>query len=164
MSRTVRTEYIEAPDEYEGNRPIHFLAGGISNCPDWQQEISDYLQKHHLNAVVVNPRRKNFPMGNIAEGIKQIEWEAKYLKKAHTISFWFPAETMCPITLFELGSWSMTDKKIFVGFHQFYPRRLDLQVQIPLRKPGFDFANNIEHLAHQILGYYHSSEDSTKNE
>jgi hypothetical protein len=30
--------YIEAPEEFEGDGPSLFLAGGITACLDWQSE------------------------------------------------------------------------------------------------------------------------------
>ena len=147
-------KYVEAPEEFEGEDLTVFLAGGISNCPDWQQDFVEMLKDTDL--VLFNPRRANFPMGNRKEGIKQIEWEADYLEKADIIIFWFPKETICPIVLFELGSWSMTDKKIFVGCHDDYPRIFDVQVQMAIRRPDVDVVYNLDVLADQ-LRYYSSS-------
>ena len=33
-------QYIEAINTENAKYKLVFLAGGISNCPDWQQEIS----------------------------------------------------------------------------------------------------------------------------
>ena len=45
-----------------------FLAGGITNCPNWQRDVIDCLQKIDDESlgkldrlVVFNPRRDNFP-------------------------------------------------------------------------------------------------------
>jgi len=144
--------YIEAPSEYIGTKPIHFLAGGITGCPDWQSFMVKRLQG--LDICVVNPRRANFPMDDMVEGEKQIKWEARYLERANTISFWFPEETLCPITLFELGSWSVTDKTIFVGCSSEYKRRFDVQVQMRLRRPGLKVVSSPYMLSQQIRLHY----------
>lgn len=49
------------------NNPSIFLAGGITNCPNWQQEAISYLSK--LNLTIYNPRRENFPINdpNVSE-------------------------------------------------------------------------------------------------
>ena len=93
--------YIEALTEYEpGPLPAVFLAGGITGCPGWQQEIVGRL--HDLSVVLLNPRRANFPINDPTAAPQQIEWEHRH-PKADTIAFWFPCETLCPITLYELG-------------------------------------------------------------
>lgn len=42
----------------------------------------------------------------------------------------FPKETLCPITLYELGTWSIlsqrTGTKIFIGCHKEYLRRVPI--------------------------------------
>jgi hypothetical protein len=111
--------YIEALQTYNGKETSLFLAGGITGCPDWQQEIVAALR--HTNLVVLNPRRSHFlPHENAAQ--EQITWEHIHLRQATAISFWFPKETLCPIVLYELGAWSMTNKQIFVGVHPDYQR------------------------------------------
>lgn len=117
--------YIEAPQSYHGNEPSIFLAGGITDCPDWQKDVVDLLQDVPL--VILNPRRAHF-FSDDATAREQITWEHTFLRKATAISFWFPEETLCPITLYELGAWSMTSKKLFLGAHPHYQRRQDLQI------------------------------------
>jgi len=147
-------KYVEAPSEYSGDEYSIFLAGGISRCPNWQQEL--VLRLSDTDLIVYNPRRANFPMGNELEGIKQIRWEWDYLQKVDYISFWFPKETLCPITLFELGSWSMSETKLFVGCHPDYPRRFDVEVQLSLRCPEIKIVYDIDCLARQIIDYHSS--------
>lgn len=139
--------YIEAPDESTLS-PTLFLAGGISNCPDWQSHMVSLLRDENL--TIFNPRRKDFDVSKKDESKKQIEWEARHLEKADMISFWFPSETLCPIVLYELGAWSMTDKKIFVGIHPDYKRREDVVIQTKLKKPDVQIAYSILNLVNQI--------------
>jgi hypothetical protein len=135
--------YIEAPEVYDGNEPSLFLAGGITDCPDWQKEMVAKLQD--LPLVIFNPRRSHFPQHRNA-GREQITWEYAYLRKATAISFWFPAETLCPITLYELGAWSMTNKKIFLGVHPNYQRVEDIQIQTALVRPDITLVSTLEEL------------------
>ena len=37
-------KYIECPEVYEGNERSLFLAGGISNCPNWQPDLVKLLE------------------------------------------------------------------------------------------------------------------------
>jgi hypothetical protein len=141
-------EYIEAPEEYSGNERSLFLAGGISNCPNWQLGLVRLLENE--NILLFNPRRKSFPVNDSNAPKKQIEWEYKYLKKAGIISFWFPKETLCPITLYELGKAYMTNKSIFVGINPGYERKLDIEVQTKLARPEIEIVYSLDKLAGQI--------------
>lgn len=142
-------KYVEAPKRhwYSGNTSV-FLAGGISNCPNWQIELVNKLKDTDL--FFLNPRRHNFPMGDKEEGMKQIKWEFAHIKRADMISFWFPKETLCPITLFELGACSMMDKPIFVGCHPDYKRRFDVEIQLELRRPEVEIVYSLDDLANQL--------------
>lgn len=143
-------QYIEAPEAYDGHEPSLFLAGGITDCPDWQKEMVAQLQD--LPLVIFNPRRSHFPQHSNIES-EQIEWEYTYLRKATAISFWFPEETLCPITLYELGAWSMTNKKIFLGVHPHYQRIQDIQIQTGLVRPDIALAQTLEELIRSIRSW-----------
>ena len=143
--------YIEAPNEYEGKDVSVFLAGGITGCPDWQKEMVDKLKD--LSITIFNPRRKNFPTDDPNAGENQVKWEFKHLHKATVISFWFPKETLNPITLFELGSWLVSDKKIFIGIHPDYEKKSTIFVQIKLVRPEVEIVSSLEDLAEQIKNW-----------
>ena len=118
-------------DDYSGKIDL-FLAGGISNCPDWQTDAALTLETMD-ELVVANPRRSEGLEKTGVEAAKQIAWEHDALKRADTILFWFPEETLCPITLFELGvQVGKLDKKMFVGAHPNYARRFDIVQQMSL--------------------------------
>ena len=142
-------KYIEAPDIAYGSQPSIFLAGGISGCSNWQNELVEMLKDTPL--TIYNPRRENFPMGDLEEGKKQIEWEYQHLRKSWFVSFWFPCETLNPITLFELGTVCSGDKIVFVGCHPDYKRRFDVEQQLKLRRPEVEVVYSIDSLAKQIL-------------
>lgn len=137
--------YVEAPATIGTSL---FMAGGITDCPDWQADFRKMLGGQRL--VLVNPRRENFPMHNPAAAKAQIEWEFDHLDRADMISFWFPKETLCPIVLFELGRWSGTDKKIFVGTDPEYERRNDVIIQLRLARPEVQITSSLKSLADQI--------------
>lgn len=142
-------QYVEALDKYRpGPLPAVFLAGGITGCPDWQREAVALLGDEPV--ALLNPRRANFPIGDPAAGPRQIEWEHRHLRAADAVVFWFPRETLCPITLYELGAWSMTRKPLFVGAHPDYPRRTDVEVQTRLARPDVAVVANVAELAEQV--------------
>lgn len=143
-------KYIQCPAELppETTSKTLFLAGGISSCPDWQADIT--LQLVHTNWTLINPRRLDFDSNNPAMSEVQIAWEHKHLRLSSAIAFWFPPDTLCPITLYELGAWSMTQKPLFVGVHPEYKRRLDVIVQTRLVRPEITVVDSLEQLVKQL--------------
>lgn len=157
--------YIESPDErgrrFSGKKSV-FMAGGITDCPDWQREMRDHLI--NTDIVLYNPRRANFPIDDPDAAEAQIAWEHKHLHEADAVMFWFPCETMCPIVLFELGAWShhqtvasehnriykYRHKPIFVGAHPEYERRQDVVIQMKLQCPDVVVVESLHQLAGQI--------------
>jgi hypothetical protein len=146
-------KYVEAVMEYnQHNEDVSlFLAGGITNCPNWQQDLREQLDLEDTNFILYNPRRDNFPIEDPNASYEQIEWEYRYLRKADMISFWFCKETICPIVLYELGTWTPSRKKIFIGMDKDYSRRQDVEIQTKLvRGEDFEFVYSLEALADQI--------------
>jgi len=131
---------LQAPNYSEkslASRSI-FLAGGITNCPNWQNEVIEKLFDIP-DLVIFNPRRDNFDTGDEKESDVQIEWEFKHLEKADMILFWFSEGSLNPITLFEYGLWGRLRlptqgnvRRIFVGTHPNYPRSFDVRKQTSL--------------------------------
>jgi Nucleoside 2-deoxyribosyltransferase like len=143
--------YIEALQMYNGKETSLFLAGGITGCPDWQKEMIEKLKDSPL--VLLNPRRASFPIEERNAAREQIEWEHLHLRKATAISFWFPCETLNPIVLYELGAWSMTEKKLFVGVHPDYQRMQDVLIQTALARPDVQVVMSTDELAQQIVSW-----------
>lgn len=138
---------IEAPNPYPDNADL-FLGGGITNCPDWQANVVKMLEGTDL--VVLNPRRSSAFTGDIAD--EQIRWEYEALRAVKTVLFWFPKETLCPITLFELGVFSQRkDVRLIVGTHSEYARRFDVQVQMELARPEVVVHDSIEDMVSEYL-------------
>lgn len=150
-------KYIEAySDEHEPFYRPHphevslFLAGGISNCADWQAEVVKALAD--TDVAVLNPRRANFNIDDPNETIRQITWEFDHLQKATAILFWFPPETLCPITLFEYGKWLVRNKPLFVGCHPGYKRIDDVRYQTRLERPLLVVHTDLNQLLDGVRG------------
>jgi len=125
-----------------------FLAGGITDCPDWQAEALFYLGNSDL--TILNPRREFYSDTTSAQ--EQIEWEYKALHTVPIVSFWFPEETLCPITLYELGVFSQKPEvKLVVGTHPNYQRRFDVITQLGLARPEVVVVDTVEELTKQII-------------
>jgi hypothetical protein len=140
--------YIECPEVYNGTEDSLFIAGGITNCPNWQKDLAELIKREPL--AVLNPRRRVFIADRQGIEREQINWEYGALKKATGVSFWFPKETLCPITLYELGKQSASNKPIFVGVHPEYARRRDVEIQTRLIRPEVRIVYSLEDLAGQI--------------
>jgi hypothetical protein len=134
---------IEAPHIWSGTIRKSadqgmFLAGGITNCPDWQSETIAHLEKDlpsWSRLTVLNPRRANFPINDPGSSEDQIIWERLHLSKADLIFFWFPKETLCPIVLFELGAALHSNTPLIIGTDIRYARRADVEIQTRLVRP-----------------------------
>jgi len=130
----ISVRYIEAPAAYEKSGPAVFLAGGISNCPDWQAEAAALLSDRD-DLTVINPRRAGFSFSE-QTAVEQITWEYAQLRQADVILFWFTVGSVQPITLYELGVHATREVPLAVGTDPAYPRRLDVEVQLSLARPG----------------------------
>ncbi|MHC4413629.1 MAG: nucleoside 2-deoxyribosyltransferase domain-containing protein [Planctomycetota bacterium] len=106
------------------------------------------LSNTHL--TLLNPRRANFPIHDPNEAMEQIVWEYNHLRKADAILFWFCQETLNPIVLYELGTWSMTNKLLFIGIHPEYRRRQDVEIQTDLVRPEIEIVYSLQELSMQI--------------
>lgn len=128
---------VTCPDEpsFHGPAPLAvFLAGGITGCPDWQSEFSEMVKDDISDRwVLLNPRRAEFDVSDPSMSEAQIDWEHKWLERAAITVFWFPAESVCPITLFELGRCIGQRRRTIVATHPDYPRRFDVVYQYGLR-------------------------------
>jgi len=103
---------------------------------------------------LLNPRRA-YDLKDTSQTDIQILWEYDHLRKADAILFWFCAESVCPITLYQLGSWTQISKetgtKIFVGCHPEYTRLDDVLVQTELAlNSTIKVARSLQELVSQI--------------
>lgn len=81
-----------------------FLAGGITNCIDWQKIIIDNFEKtNNYNICLFNPRRKNFDIKKDSAE-EQIVWEFNAIEKCDLFTMYFDGGVSDqPICLYELG-------------------------------------------------------------
>lgn len=159
------------PDEMDTYWTL-FASGGITGAPNWQPEYLDMLKD--ADGLVFNPRRPEFDVRDPNNAIAQIKWEANYLEFASAISFWFPKETLCPITLYELGRWTplvatrdpyggtnhymLERKTLFIGVHPEYARRTDVEIQTKLARPDITIVYSLPELAAQVRAWTMTAE------
>ena len=96
--------YPEKYDRKEGDITV-FLAGGISDCPNWQVDVINYLKTHterrYLdNLVILNPRGDESQILSFDE--KQI-WDFDNLNEADIVSFYFCKDVTQSTSMYELG-------------------------------------------------------------
>jgi hypothetical protein len=156
--------YIEAPEPYRNNQheqfPVIFLAGGITNCVNWQAQVVDGLRD--LDVVILNPLRTIWPTDDPDASRKQIAWEFAMMRKASCIAFWFTANTLQPITLFELGSWLMflqmkpngvLPESILLGVDPGYARLDDISEQIRCSHLPLQLVSSLDEHITQLRKY-----------
>ncbi|MBQ2856480.1 MAG: nucleoside 2-deoxyribosyltransferase domain-containing protein [Bacteroidaceae bacterium] len=143
---------ITAPEKYtvKDTDILVFLAGGITGCPDWQQEVIKYLQEFDASPeecslddlVIFNPRREDFPINDPSAASTQISWEFQWLERADIFSMYFANSTSDqPICMYELGrniarmqmrfptEWS---HRIVISLEKGYKRENDVMIQTRL--------------------------------
>ena len=149
-------EIVQAPNKkplenFNDNIKL-FIAGGISNCPNWQNDLitklttEPLLKKYErIKITIFNPRAKEIPEENT-----QIEWEYDRLKISDIVSFWFSEGSLNPITLFEYGS-NFRNKNIVVGCHPNYQKINNVKVQTQLEKPNQKVNENFDDFYNELL-------------
>ena len=137
---------ITAPEIYY---PTHdeisvFLAGGITNCTDWQSEVIRIMPDigSTNNLVIFNPRRDNFPINDPNAARDQIKWEFDALNKMDIFSMYFcGGESDQPICMYELGRYISQIQmrfpcnwweRIVVSCEDNYKRKQDVKIQVSL--------------------------------
>lgn len=146
---------IEAPNEIyslENNENLKlFLAGGITNCPDWQAVLLKDI-KELPNLTIYNPRRKDFPIGDPKAAEAQITWEFIHLLNSDILLFWFARGSLNPIVLLELGRYGLSgDRPIIVGIDPQYERAQDVRIQTKLSRPDTIIADSLEEMSEALF-------------
>lgn len=149
---------VTAPQTYRKPRTL-FLAGGITGCPNWQNEFINKLSEAWTRidpsqVVLFNPRRDDFNIKDRSATHEQIKWEYQKLAEADAHLFWFPKETLCPITLFELGKVLMWNKPLFIGTEPGYGRSEDVFEQLQLVRPNKPVEKSLDMLVSQVYCWY----------
>ena len=136
---------ITAVEKYKPNYGdiTVFLAGGITDCDNWQKRVIDYLktQQHTEHLVVFNPRRDKFPINDPNAAEEQITWEFNNLEKADMFSMYFcDSKSDQPICLYELGrnlqlmqnKYDNWYNRIIISSEDAYKRKQDVIIQTKL--------------------------------
>jgi hypothetical protein len=133
-----------------------FLAGGITGCGNWQDEITEMFK--HTNLIVCNPRRADYvdntkPFNFNEE--EQVKWERGHINECTGSLFWFPSSSVCPIALFELGTLVAHHEHLFIGADPAYPKRENLfgQLKLFIREPIM--YDNIQTMANAVIVWSH---------
>ena len=157
---------IQAPHTirpFEDNSFKIFMAGGISDCWDWQRYLFDRVNSHyslksdvemkikHPIVTIYNPRRDKFDVHNKEVFDEQITWEYNKLKDSDLVVFWFTDETIQPITLLELGKELGRGKRVLIGRHDDYERADDIELQAKLAGYNDKFYWTLEDLADAVV-------------
>ena len=141
---------ITAPEplDIKNDEVAVFLAGGITDCPDWQKKVIDLLSAHVdcLKLVILNPRRQNFPIDDPNAAEEQITWEFNALEQMDIFSMYFcSGNSDQPICMYELGrnivrmqmrfpaDW---EKRIIITQEHGYRRFADVRIQTILATEG----------------------------
>lgn len=146
------SKIITCPEVFEkfNGGPSIFLAGGITGCPNWQADAIQWLS--FLPVTLLNPRRSNWTYNAGSKIIEeQVIWEHSHLQKATQVLFWFPEETICPITLFELGVELYRPRNLWIGCHINYARRLDVEIQTKLVRPRQKLFTNLREMCASMV-------------
>ena len=139
QNRDIMATEVRAPAR--ADRIDLFLAGGIPDVDDWQASVIERLVD--IPVAIANPRREE-PFERSFQD-EQNRWEKEYLAVTDAVLFWFPPQTLCPMTLFELGVFTMKkETPIFVGAHPDYQRRYDILIQLSLARPEVVVRESLE--------------------
>jgi len=135
---------LTAPNsiEIQDNEISVFLAGGIQKTAEWQNEVIAALQQEFADKplVVMNPRRKDFPIHDPTASFTQIKWEYDALEIADIFSMYFAGYTASdqPICQFEYGKHLERRKanndleRLIVTSEPSYSRNQDVIIQTGL--------------------------------
>lgn len=145
---------MEAPNyqEVEPDSVKVFLAGGTSNCPNWQLEIVEIFSEVCSDKVVMfNPRREDWRFDN-GESYRQIKWESEHLSRADIIAFWFAKGSVNPISLFEYGYYGLgSNRTIVVGADMEYSRKYDIMVQTKIIREEQHVCESFKRFRNELL-------------
>ena len=156
---------ISAPDKLQYDGFSIFLAGGITNCPWWQDEVIKLLEPYQ--GIILNPRRKDFPISDPNAAQEQITWEFNSIERADIFSMWFSnAESDQPICMYELGRHiALREDKmgtVVIGVEPGYRREQDVYIQIGLIDKRFKIISNLNDYAQTIIEIYRRVESGRK--
>ena len=164
------------------NKFTVFLAGGITDCVDWQNDVITELKKvsneDTEDLVIFNPRRDYDLWYDWKDPVnirKQIEWEFTHLEAMDAFSMFFcDGNSVQPICLYELGRYLseivndsfpfVRDDTIIISCMKGYQRLNDVLIQTDLATSGLvevkvyeDYFDAIKGHAKRILESYNKN-------
>lgn len=136
-----------APEHVVEDYPIVFLAGGITNCSEWQKKVIEYFKDKDYDYIICNPRRNSFPIHNPNASYSQIKWEFDCLERCGIFTMYFDKSDKSdqPICFYELGrnicrlqerypdTWY---NRMIITCHKDFKRIIDVQTQVGLATNG----------------------------
>lgn len=136
---------VTAPEKIDSSgKIVVFLAGGINNCWNWQEEVIKNIEESGENTshlVICNPRRSSFDMANPYEQIRQIEWEFEMLELCDIFSMYFcESESVQPICMYELGRNLLKKENCWINHHLLM--MLPISTRITVEK-GYSRINDV---------------------
>lgn len=104
---------------------------------------------------IINPKRISWDDSRDNDEVskEQIIWEKNYIDSSDYILFWFPKETLCPITLFELGAALHTKNIACIGIHPEYQRKLDIEVQTSLVNKNIPIKYSLDDMISSVINH-----------
>lgn len=137
------SQIITAPSTEQALYKTVFLAGGITNCKDWQKEVIEELESENIS--IYNPRQEHFDITDKSASWKQITWEFERLEQMDIFSMYFcEGVSDQPICMYELGrnilrmqnrfpcDW---ENRIIISVENGYKRLEDVVIQTNLCAP-----------------------------
>lgn len=117
-----------------------FLAGGITNCKEWQKAVIRELEFEDISFF--NPRQEHFDVSDKNASYNQILWEFERLEKMDIFSMYYCNDNSDqPICMYELGrniseikkNYSKTwEHRIIISVEKGYKREQDVFIQTRL--------------------------------
>jgi len=154
-------QVITAPSLTKPAYTSVFLAGGITNCRNWQEEVIEELKKDDKDMSVFNPRQKDFNVKDKNASYKQIKWEFERLQAMDIFSMYFcNSDSNQPICLYELGRYvlhmqskfpSDWEERIVISVEKGYSRSADVRIQLGLCAPNILVdTDNVSPITHAV--------------
>lgn len=150
------SQVIKAPSKQLPYFITAFLAGGITNCKEWQAEVEACLV--NVPVSIYNPRQEQFDVTDKEASYRQILWEFERLESMEIFTMYFcNDESDQPICMYELGrnivrmqnrfpdDWQ---DRIVVSVESGYKRMDDVLIQLRLCAKSIDVDCNGTPQAH----------------
>lgn len=150
--------------EYPERKGLHgkclFVVG-----EEWRASVQERLVTFPV--TVVSSRRpmtkpKETPHSEPFEYKTMLEWENAYIDRCQAVMFWFPWESSCAESMFQLGRLAR-DRRIvlFVGAHPNYRCRESLVQLMKYVRPEVLVASTFEKLMSQLVGWADEQSDGS---